>query len=108
MIVKNTTLIIMLKNNNNNPVTNYSEELNVFIENVRDDKAIQEKPINEVGSKRYDTSFTISAFGHYMISISLLMDTTFQAVRTSKQLCDMYVLHEMNDLCRNIVLGLCS
>ena len=70
VIMKKTmTLIIMLKNKNNNPVTNYSEELNVFIENVRDGKAIQVRPINEVGGGRYDTSFTINRCGHYMISI---------------------------------------
>ena len=68
--VKNMTrLMIMLKNKNNNPVTNCSEELNVFIENVRDGKAIQVRPIKEVGGGRYDTSFTINRCGHYMISI---------------------------------------
>ena len=70
VIVKKTmTLMIMLKNKNNNPVTNCSEELNVFIEIVRDGKAIQVRPIKEVGGGRYDTSFTINKCGHYMISI---------------------------------------
>ena len=69
IVKKTTTLMIMLKNKNNNPVTNCSEELNVFIENVRDGKAIQVRPIKEVGGGRYDTSFTINRCGHYMISI---------------------------------------
>ena len=68
-VKKTMTLMIMVKNKNNNPVTNCSEELNVFIENVRDGKAIQVRPINEVGGGRYDTSFTINKCGHYMISI---------------------------------------
>ena len=63
------TLMIMLKNKNNNLVTNCSEELNVFIENVRDSKAIQVRPIKKVGGGRYDTSFTINRCGYYMISI---------------------------------------
>ena len=71
IVKKITTLMIMLKNKNNNPVTNCSKELNVFIENVRDDKAIQVRPIKEVGGGRYDTSFTINTFGHYMISVTV-------------------------------------
>ena len=35
IVKKMTTLMIMLKNKNNNPITNCSEKLNVFIENVR-------------------------------------------------------------------------
>ena len=69
IVKKTTTLMIMLMNKNNNPVTNCSEELNVFIENVRDGKAIQVRPIMEVGGGRYDTSFTINRCGHYVISI---------------------------------------
>ena len=69
IVKKTTTLMIMLKNKNNNPVTNCSEELNVFIENVRDGQAIQVRPMKEVGGGRYDTSFTINRCGHYMISI---------------------------------------
>ena len=69
IVKKKTTLMIMLKNKNNNPVTNNSEELNVFIENIRDGKAIQVRPIKEVGGGRYEASFTLSKCGHYMISI---------------------------------------
>ena len=69
IVKKMTMLMIMLKTNNNNSVTNYSEELNVSIENVRDGKTIQVKTIKEVGGGRYDTSFTINKCGHYMISI---------------------------------------
>ena len=66
---KKTTLMIMLKNENNNPVTNSSEKLNVFIENIRGSKAIQVRTINEVGDGRYEASFTASRCGNYMISI---------------------------------------
>ena len=69
IVKKTTTLMIMLKNKNKNPVTNCSDELNVFIENIRDGKAMQVRPIKEVGGGRYNTSFTISRCGHYMVSI---------------------------------------
>ena len=69
IVKKMITLMIMLKNKNNNPVTNCSEELKVFIENVRDGKVIQVRPSKEVGDGRYDTSFTINRCGRYMISI---------------------------------------
>ena len=69
IVKKNTTLMIMLKNKNNNPVTNSSEELNVFIENIRDGKAIQVTAIKAVGDGRYEASFTASRCGYYMISI---------------------------------------
>ena len=69
IVKKKTTLMIMLKNKNNNPATNSSEELNVFIENIRDGKAIQVRAIKEVGDGRYEASFTASRCGYYMISI---------------------------------------
>ena len=69
IVKKITTLMIMLKNKNSNPVTNCCEELNVFIENVRDGKATQVRPIKEVGFGRYDTAITINRCGYYMISI---------------------------------------
>ena len=69
IVKKKTTLMIMLKNNNNNPVTNSSEELNVFIENIRDNKAIQVRAIKEVGDGRYEASFTATRCGYYMIYI---------------------------------------
>ena len=69
IVNKKTTLMIMLKNENNNPVTNSSKELDVFIENIRDSKAIQVRTINEVGDGRYEASFTASRCGNYMISI---------------------------------------
>jgi len=69
VIVKKTTLMIMLKNKNNNPVTESSEELNVLIKNIRDDKAIEVIPIKEVDGGRYEGSLTISRCGDYMISI---------------------------------------
>ena len=61
--------MIMLKNKNNNPVTNTSEELNVVLENIRDDKAIQVRAIKEVSDGRYEASFTATRCGYYMISI---------------------------------------
>ena len=61
--------MIMLKNKNDNPVTNANKELTVSIENIRDGKAIQIGPIKEVGSGRYEASFTASRCGYYMISI---------------------------------------
>ena len=69
IVKKKTTLMTMLKNKNNNPVTNSSEELNVFIENIRDGKAIQVRAIKVVGDGRYEASFTASRCGYYMISI---------------------------------------
>ena len=69
IVKKKTTLMIMLKNKNNDPVSNSSDELNVFIENIRDGKAIEVRPINEVGGGRYEASFTASRCGYYMISI---------------------------------------
>ena len=67
IVKKKTTLMIMLKNNNNNPVT--SEELIVFIRNIRDGKAIQMRAIEGVGDGRYEASFTATRCGYYMISI---------------------------------------
>ena len=69
IVKKKTTLMIMLKNKNNNPVTNSIEELNVFIENIRDGKAIQVRAIKEVGNGRYEASFTATRCGYYIISI---------------------------------------
>jgi len=69
VLKKKTTLMIMLKNKNNNHVSNSSEELNVFIKNIRDDKAIEVIPIKEVGGGRYVASLTVSRCGYYMISI---------------------------------------
>ena len=69
IVKKKTTLMIVLKNKNNNPVTNSIEELNVFIENIRDGKAIQVRAIEEVGDGRYEASFTATRCGYYMISI---------------------------------------
>ena len=69
IVKKKTTLIIMLKNKKNNPVTDASKELNVFIENIKDGKAIQVGAIKEVGGGRYEASFTASRCGCYMISI---------------------------------------
>ena len=69
IVKKKTTLMIMLKNKNNDPVTNGSEELNVFIENTQDGKTIQVGAIDAVGGGRYEASFTASRCGYYMISI---------------------------------------
>ena len=69
IVKKKTTLTIMLKNKNNNPVTDASKELNVLIENIKDEEAIQVRAIKEVGGGRYEASFTASRCGYYMISI---------------------------------------
>ena len=69
IVKKKTTLMIMLKNKNNNPVSDSSKELNVFIENIRDGKAVQVGEIKEVSGGRYEASFTASRCGYYMISI---------------------------------------
>ena len=69
IVKKKTTLTIMLKNKNNDPVTDVSNELNVFIENIRDGKAVQVRAIKEVGGGRYEVSFTASRCGYHMISI---------------------------------------
>jgi len=59
----------MLKSKNNNPISDISEELDVFIKNIRDDKAIEMIPIKEVGGGIYEASLTVSRCGYYMISI---------------------------------------
>jgi len=69
IVKKKTTLMIMLKNKNNNPVSESSEELNVLIKNIGDDKAIEVIPIKEVGGGRYEASLTIKRCGYYMVSI---------------------------------------
>ena len=69
IVKKKTTLMIMLKNKNNNPVIDASKELNVFIENIRDEEVIQVRGIKEVGGGRYEASFTASRCGYCMISI---------------------------------------
>ena len=69
IVKKITTLMIKLNNKNNNPVTDSSKQLNVFIENIRDGEATKVGPIKEVGSGRYEASFTASRCGYYIISI---------------------------------------
>ena len=69
IVNQKATMTITLKNKNNNPVTNSSEVINVLIENAREHEVIQVRAINEVGSGRYEASFTASACGYYMISI---------------------------------------
>ena len=69
IVKKKTTLMITLKNKNNSPVTDASKELSVFMENIRDEEAIQVRAIKEVGGGRYEASFTASRCGYYMISI---------------------------------------
>ena len=69
ILKKKTTLMITLKNQINSPVTNRSEGLNVYMENISDNKGIQMIPIKEVGDGRYEGSFTINICGYYMISI---------------------------------------
>ena len=69
IVKRKTTLKIMLKNKNDNPVTNSSEELNVFIENIKEAKARQVRAIEEVGDGRYEASFTATRCGYYNISI---------------------------------------
>jgi len=69
IVKKETTLMIMLKNKNNNPVSRSSEEMNVFIKDTRDDKAIEVIPIKEVGGGKYEASLTVSRCGYYIISI---------------------------------------
>ena len=69
VIKKKATLVITLKNKNNNPITDSCEGVNIFIENIRDNKAIQVEPIKKVGGGKYEASFTASNNGYYMISI---------------------------------------
>ena len=71
IVNQKATMTITLKNKNNNPVTNNSEEINVLIENTRDHKAIEVRAINELGSGRYEASFTANRCGYYMISITV-------------------------------------
>ena len=68
-VKKKTAFMIILKNRNNNPVSNGSEELTVCIKNIRDDKAIHDTSIKEVGDGRYEVSFTATRCGYYLISI---------------------------------------
>ena len=69
IVNQKATMTITLRNKNNNPVTNSSEVINVLIENARERKAIQVRAIKEVGSGRYEASFTANRCGYYMISI---------------------------------------
>ena len=69
IVKKKTTLMIMLKNKDNNPVTDGSKELNVFMQDIRGGEAIQVRAIKEVGSGKYEASFTASRCGYYMISV---------------------------------------
>ena len=69
VVEKKMTLMIMLKNKNNNPIIGASKDINVLIEKTKGDEAIQVEPIGEVGSGRYEASFTVSSCGYYMISI---------------------------------------
>ena len=71
VIMKTTTSMIMLKNKNNNLVTNCSEELNVFIENVGDGKAIRVRPIstlvNPYGIAVTDNVIAVSDYGSHQV-----------------------------------------
>jgi len=72
VIVKERTVVmITLKDKNNNPVTDSSEELNVFLKEVRSGKVIQVTPIKEVGGGMYEAPFTAIRCGYYMISITV-------------------------------------
>ena len=66
---KEATLIITLRDIDNDFVINKSDKLTV---NVLFDKTMESvtiKPIKEVGSGRYEASFTATRCGYYMISI---------------------------------------
>ena len=70
VIVKEmATVMITLKDRNCNAVADGSEEISVFVKNVRGGEAIQAMPIKEVGGGIYEASFTANRCGHYMISI---------------------------------------
>ena len=70
IVKKKATFIVILKNKDNNPVTNSSEELNVFIESIRDGEATQVRTIKEVGDGRYEASFIVRRCGYHLISIT--------------------------------------
>ena len=66
---KEATIMITLKNSYNDFVINESERLTV---NVTFDKTMEHlsvKPIKEIGDGRYKTSFTVSRYGYYQISV---------------------------------------
>ena len=69
IVKKKTTLMITLKNKNNNPVTRSCAEINVITRKTKGGEAIQVRAIKEVGGGRYESSFTASRCGYYMISI---------------------------------------
>ena len=69
IVKEKATIMITLKDKNDNPVSDGSEEISVFVKNVKGDEAIQVEPIKEVGGGIYEASFTASRCGYYMISI---------------------------------------
>ena len=63
---KEATLMITLRDIDNDFVINKSDKLTV---NVLFDKTMESVTIKEVGSGRYEASFTATRCGYYMISI---------------------------------------
>ena len=69
IINKEATLTITLTDSHNDPVFGISEKLTVTVIFDRTMESTFVKPIKEVGSGRYEASFTASRCGYYMISI---------------------------------------
>ena len=65
--------MITLRASDNDFVINKSDKLKVNVVQLFDKttKSITVKPIKEVGSGKYEASFTASRCGYYMISITV-------------------------------------
>ena len=63
---KEATLMIILRNSNGDFATGKSEKVTVT---ALFDKIMESAQLKEVGSGRYEASFTASRCGYYMISI---------------------------------------
>ena len=66
---KEATLMITLRNEHSNLIINESEKIMVTVLFGKKRVPVFVKPIKEVGSGRYEASFTASRCGYYMISI---------------------------------------
>ena len=66
---KEATLMITLRNKHNDLVFDESEKIMVTVLFDKTMESVFVNPIKEVGGGRYETSFTASRCGYYMISI---------------------------------------
>ena len=70
IVSKEFKLTITLRNSDNDSVINKSEKIIVTVFD-KDMKSVYVKPIKEVGDGIYETSFTVSTYGYYIIHITV-------------------------------------